>query len=228
MCAVKLQFQSTFVYGIHFLCATTRKLLYFVDTVNYSYTGLGYTGIRTYQNPENFSPAQKQLTVYVLLAGKEPGKETDEEGTNLSVLRQALTGNLNNGAKNKLQNSGTVGAGKPGNGDTNNRGKTTANENVANETAANKKAEEVAVADFEALKKPTIFGLKFFKGPHVFSGRFSCSSFNIGAFQYPPGNFALSVPFFLPRETRNSLYIDKFRAISCLLNNPFGSVFTSL
>ena len=33
------------------------------NTVNYSYTGLGYyTGTRTYRT-ENFSPAQKPLTV---------------------------------------------------------------------------------------------------------------------------------------------------------------------
>ena len=37
-------------------------------TVNYCYTGLGYTGIRTYRT-ENFSPAQKQLTVCSVPSG---------------------------------------------------------------------------------------------------------------------------------------------------------------
>ena len=38
------------------------------NTVNYSYTGLGYTGIRTYRT-ENSSPAQKQLTVCFVQSG---------------------------------------------------------------------------------------------------------------------------------------------------------------
>ena len=54
-----------------------------------------------------------------MVEGKEPGKETEEEGTNLNVLRQALTGNLsakkaNAAAKN---NNNSVKKGVTGNDD---------------------------------------------------------------------------------------------------------------